>query len=253
MKFSQDYTKFFDLNPYTQVMDGPFKGTYTNDNTEPQFVIQNRYDLTQNDFILNCSKFLEEHDILWSTAGAIAGSLFARMADQRLHYHTPVHVLWMFQFAQEQFPDQAFAPWEELAIWFHDAVYIPNLNVSEELSAQYMLSMVSPAFTNSELSAAQFAIETTAQHLDPVTNELYNTVMDLDLIAMSWNSFEAQSAAIRKEFDYVDDATYQTRRKAFLNRMLAKGFVYRSPLFKERYEDLAWANIKQAMEKLENV
>ena len=246
MNFSQDYTKFFDLNPY-KTSNG-----FELDTTDPQFVVQHRYDLTKNDFVRGCAGFLTEYDILQPTATAIAYAVFERMADQRLHYHTPVHVLSMFQFAEREFPDQAFAPWEELAIWFHDSVYIPQLpGTNEELSAQFMHAMVGPAFTNSELSAAQFAIETTAQHLDSVTNPLYDTIMDLDLVALSWtDSIAIRGNCIRKEFDYIDDETYNKNRKAFLNRLLSKGFIFRSPEFKDRYEAITIENIKRDLENV---
>lgn len=222
MRFQLDYTKFFDLQEANS-------GTYA---------------WTKQDFLHNFSQFLIEHDIMEDTAIAIASAVFERMADRRLHYHTPVHVLSMFQFAEREFPNEKLMDWEELAIWFHDSVYIPQLpGASEELSIMFMRAMVGPAFSESLLAAASYAIETTSQHLEKVTNNLYDTIMDLDLAHFSLPDLTAHNDAIRREFGYVDEAEYNKGRKSFLEKLLSRGFVFRSQAFKDRYEAFAVKNI----------
>ena len=229
MKFHQNYTGFWDHQ-------------------------ETRCTTTQLDFVENMASFLEQHDIVPFTASAIAAAVFERMSDERLHYHTPVHVLSMFQFAQNEFPNETLASWEELAIWFHDSVYIPQLpGTSEDLSIMFMRAMINPAFSETEIAAAQFAIETTAQHLELKTNALYNTIMDLDVASAFLGDVTSRNAAIRKEFDYVDDATFAKSRKSFFNKMIHKGFIFRSDIFKERYEAEAMENIKKELEKLSDV
>ena len=257
MKFQQDYVKFFDLNPYKtstgmelepKALSIPWRTP-----VEPQFVIQHRYDQTKKDFCGNFSAFLEEHHILPATAFSIATAVFERMADQRLHYHTPVHVLSMFQFVEREFPEEKLADWEELAIWFHDSVYIPQMDINEELSVLFMRAMVEPAFTNTKMAEAQFAIETTANHLDGYTNPLYNTVMDLDLASAFLGDMTSRNIAIRREFDYLNDEEFNKGRKSFLEKMIGKGFIFRSIEFKDKFEAKAMENLKKELENLENV
>ena len=231
MNFSLNYLDFFDFN-------------------DPSPVIRKRFDLVRQDFTENFAKFLTEQDIMPETADAIANAVFYRMSDKRLHYHTPVHVLSMFQFVETHFPDEKLADWEELAVWFHDSVYIPQLpGISEELSYTFMRAMVEPAFTNTKLAEAQFASETTAHHLHSVTNHLYNTVMDLDLASAFIGDMTTRNAAIRREFDYVNDADFFVHRKEFFEKMIGKGFIFRSIEFKDKFEAEAMENIKREIDK----
>ena len=229
MKKYQNYTEFWDLHDPT----GPPK----------------LYDQAKEDFTLALTIFLEKHDVLFYTGHAIARALWERMIDRRLHYHTPIHILSIFQFAEKE--GITLEPWEELAIWFHDSVYIPQLpGTSEELSAMFMRAMVAPAFSETELAEVQFAIETTANHLHPYTNPLYNKILDLDMISFSWlDQVNTINSCIRKEFDYVNEETYNKGRKAFLTKLISKGFIYRSNEFK-KYESLAVENINKQLETL---
>ena len=224
MKYSinQNYCNFWDL---------------TEDKTK-------RYDEVKGDFTLNLTVLLETFKIPFSTAYAISRSLWERMADSKLHYHTPLHVMSIFKFAQDECIN--LYPWEELTIWFHDAIYVPGKpGLSEHLSALFARSMLAPFIEENLLMKIELAILNTANHLYDVTNWEFNIIMDLDLAAFSWDRFKTQNDCIREEFNYVPDEEYQKNRKKFLSNLISKGFIYRSDLFRHRYEAKAMANIKK--------
>ena len=53
-------------------------------------------------FSANLRNLLKTLNISDATATAIGNCLFERMADRNLHYHTPVHVLALLDFAQKR-------------------------------------------------------------------------------------------------------------------------------------------------------
>jgi predicted metal-dependent HD superfamily phosphohydrolase len=206
----------------------------------------------ENQFVIGCADFLHEnYQIDHEASYAIARCLFSRMSDTRLHYHTPIHVLCMLDFAQiHNIP--LSAP-EILAIWFHDAIYEPNAQSgqNEEQSKLFMESLMAvagPDYQDHILDAGAM-IRATAKHLETGLNPNWETVLDLDLSGFSYGLKQSKvvTKAIRDEYPQYTDAEFNVGRKQFLKQLIAKGFVYRTPLFKEKFENIALANIQEEL------
>jgi predicted metal-dependent HD superfamily phosphohydrolase len=183
-------------------------------------------------FKLYCADFLEKYGINYNTADAIANSLLARMSDRRLHYHTPVHVLSMFQYAKEnKIPLEKH---EELAIWFHDAIYIPGAveGQNEYESLAFMRSLLGSFIDNEELIKAGHIIKATAKHLEIDVDAACHKVMDLDLISFTFPNQQLITDCIWKEHSHLCmEEKFHQGRKAFLKKLSDKGFIYRSEPF----------------------
>jgi len=205
---------------------------------------------TQTDFINNLYMLLEEFRIPASTAESIAYSLLMRMGDTKLHYHTPVHILGIFQFYQEQ---EADAPklniLQELALWFHDAIYIPNAphGHNENQSADFAISLLKLWLPQDADLEIRRHIITTAFH----TSSLPYTATDehiLDLDIWSFSSepgnFMCMGELIRQEFNHVNDEDFHNGRISFMKQMYDKPSIYRTPYFKTHYEGKARKNIQ---------
>lgn len=212
--------------------------------------------LLKSEFISRCSLFLETQHICKSTAEAIAESLFARMSDRKLHYHTPVHVLAMLDFAKNN--EITLEPWEELAVWFHDSIYDVNqpFAQNEELSAKFMKIMVSPYFSNAVLpiETSFNAIIATANHLhvDQV-NQLYHKVLDLDLSSFSSprENYNRTTEALFLEYP-IERKAFDKGRKKFLTELNNRPKIYLTSLF-EQFESKARQNIALDLEELGDV
>ena len=115
------------------------------------------------------------------TAEAICNAVLARMLDKGLYYHTPVHVLNMLWFASEH--DIALSPTEELAIWFHDSVYVPTApkGKNEQLSALFFEAMMWPFVDLDEAAEVIGIINETAKFLEKDIDPNYAKILDLDL------------------------------------------------------------------------
>jgi predicted metal-dependent HD superfamily phosphohydrolase len=203
----------------------------------------------RNIFSARMLKFLSrEYKIHSYTAQAIAHAVFDRMSDYRLHYHTPVHVLAIFDFAKMH--DINLLPWEELAIWFHDSVYDVN-NVfgdNERLSADFMYAMMRPYVKDAY--DANAAIVQTSCHMEPTCPERYAKVLDLDMcgFAAPRDVQKVITECIRKEYD-TDLTTFNQGRKKFLEKLISKGPIYRTAEF-AKFEPLAQENIRLDLEEL---
>lgn len=199
------------------------------------------------DFTQRFQKFLMRFigtDMSEERAGTIGRTLVASMSDSNLHYHTPVHILSMFQFAEKN--ELEISAVNELAIWFHDAVYIPGSigcnEVNERCSGHFMKALMDPFLNESISQKACSAICATANHLDVEVSPEHILLLDLDLCGFALNQ-EAINNCIRRENPELEDDQFNERRRTFLQALLSRGFVYRSVVFQDRFEKLALENI----------
>jgi len=193
------------------------------------------YDLV-NSYLLNANK-----------SNAVANSLFDLMSNKNLHYHTPIHVLAMFSFAKQH--NIALNDYEQLAVWFHDAVYEPNQNNNEEYSAKLMRIYLK-GMPEYHLEKIETLIMATSRHLSPDVDVKFHKILDLDLCGFSLDrdNYNKITECLRKEFA-VDEKKFNAGRKSFLYNLISKGFVYRSPEF-DRFEPLAQENIRLDLKEL---
>lgn len=219
------------------------------------------------DFIMNFTEFMRDtFDMKELTAKSIAYAVFYRMYDHALSYHTPIHVLSMFQFADKINNEGApsffdLGPCEQLAIWFHDSVYVPTAGEGENEfnSTMFMNAMLKPFVKDKRILAeAGEMIGETAYHMGPEFpmdgyGYIRAVVLDLDLSSFSfeYEKFAKVSELVAKEYRevYTPDE-FIAGRKAFLEKLLTKGFIYRTPYFRERFEDRAKDNVTRAIKDL---
>jgi predicted metal-dependent HD superfamily phosphohydrolase len=181
----------------------------------------------------------------------------ALVAAARLHYaqphrgyHGPDHLDELIELARQHTPDLDDA--EQLALLFHDAVYVPGAGrgENERLSALLMRATV-PAFDlgQVDLDRASRIIEATS-HAEPPPAEAAR-VCDLDLwrLAAPWEAFQRHALGVRPEYLHLhaDEAAFRTARKAFYKAMLAKPALFATAYFRDRFEPPARENLRRAL------
>ncbi len=231
MKFNHDYlTDFFDINgPQTP---------------------QHKRAVVRFDFIQNLADYLVWNHTKRSTAAAIAEAVYVRMTDDRLHYHTPVHVLCMFQYAE--FYGIKLTPTDELAIWFHDSVYVPGapLGQNEYDSQVFMRAMLGHADTRNMQKEAAEIITATAYHEKEEHPQNCWTVLDLDLVHFAVCNKKADEC-IKAELVPVYGDLFYKGRPQFLKHLIAKGFLYRTYNHNEAALSVIQAEIDRAEDQRE--
>lgn len=182
----------------------------------------------------------------------------ALLETARLHYRQPhrryhdqEHLDELIALARRHTPDLDEA--EQLALLFHDAVYVPGAarGDNERLSALLMGACVAPlGLGDVDLERAGRIIEATA-HAEPPPVEAAR-VCDLDLwrLAAPWDDFQRHALGIRHEYLHLhaSEAAFWTARKSFYSSMLAKPALFATDNFRRHFEESARANMKRALE-----
>jgi predicted metal-dependent HD superfamily phosphohydrolase len=171
-------------------------------------------------------------------------------------YHDAAHVQEMMALARTL--KLELSPAEELAVLWHDAVYVPGADkgLNEKLSAQLMLATAAngPEFFTAMdktilATAERIILETT--HTGTPSEEAAR-VIDLDLYRLGapWTAFERHGQAIEREFRvlHASQEKFWTARADFYRSMLQRPQIFTTPLFVERYEAQARDNLKRGAE-----
>ena len=181
------------------------------------------------------------------------------------HYHTLDHLCAMAQHftqvAKEPgwaYPREAYA-----ALLFHDLVYDPARADNEARSAERMREVLSSSdgadLLGVSLDRVAHLVELTALHGQQLPNELSDDealFLDIDMSILGspepvYLNYEAQIEA--EYLPVYPGPLFRLGRAEFLRKTLAAGPLFLSPLFHERFEELAQRNMRAALARLEAI
>lgn len=240
--FHHDYTDFFDLSGKGQLF----------------------YQSVKSDFVDNFTTLLTEQiNVDFDNAECIANTLWARMSNHQLYYHTPVHILSVLQDFQNLYSKDfeevmdAFQLIEyHLAIWFHDSVYVVGAKkgVNERSSALFFESMITPYLNDiNQIAAVNNLITVTSKHEDMNISSKNSIMLDLDIRNLAWgyDKFLKVSECVRLEYEQVyTTEEYRLGRLQFLQGLLDRPSIFRTKSIKEKFENQAVSNIEKIIQEL---
>ena len=178
-------------------------------------------------------------------------------AEPHRGYHNAGHLDELVGLAREHTPD--LDEGEQLALLFHDAVYVPGAprSENERKSAALMTATVDTlALDHADLAVADSVLERAARIIGATTHAEAPPaeaarVCDLDLwrLAAPWEAFCRYALGIRREYLHLfpDEAAFWQARNAFYTTMLAKPRLFATDRFFERFEQPARANMRKAL------
>lgn len=185
-------------------------------------------------------------------ADPVAHELLGRWAEPHRHYHTLDHLEFCLaeldaHRALADSPDIV-----EVALWFHDAIYVPRAADNEARSASLAANMlrsvgVAPAFIR-KVEDLILATRAHAAADDPDTDLLLD--IDLSVLGAAPEDYQAYAAAIRREYAWVPETDYRAKRSAVLARFLERSRIYRHAPFFDRLEKSARANLASEIVRL---
>jgi predicted metal-dependent HD superfamily phosphohydrolase len=168
-------------------------------------------------------------------------------------YHTREHLEECLVQLDEVW-DQCCYPEEvAIALWFHDAIYETRRSDNEAASAKW-LATVGDAMGVAELSIERMhTLVMATRHTAPADQPDARILIDIDLsiLGASPEHFDAYEAQIRREYRWVPSAIYRTKRADILKGFLGRSMIYATPLFRDRFEERARANIARSLSALE--
>ena len=194
---------------------------------------------------------------VWQRLGGDDGSVvFTQLLEAYLQphrtYHTISHIedcLHQLDLAQ----NEAERPEEiEIALWFHDAVYMFNAVDNEEQSslwATQTLHQMGVSFVAIGRIAAM--IVATKHNQIPQTRDCELLLdIDLSILGQTPEQFAAYERCIRSEYSWIPEEQYRTGRVAILERFLKRPTIYYTQFFRERLQTQARQNLEQSIARL---
>lgn len=143
------------------------------------------------------------------------------------------------------------APAVEFALWFHDAVYDSRATDNEERSADLALECLQEAGNRDDTRAVKIrdlVMLTKTHQAEPDTEGAVMVDVDLAILGQLWPRFEEYDRAIRREYDWVPADLYANKRSDVLRKFLQRNFIYRTRMFREKYEAQARSNLMRKLE-----
>ena len=133
----------------------------------------------------------------------------------------------------------------ELAIWFHDVIYVPGANDNEQLSADCFMQMTENSFEVSLRNRVYDLIMVTLHCCNEINDDDAKFMVDIDLssFGMPWEQFIKDSENVRKELPDVSDAEFYPRQCAFSKSLLDKPQFFQSDYFFRHFEAQARKNL----------
>src|SRR5690606_19806344 len=158
--------------------------------------------------------------------------LVERYGERWRHYHTLEHVADCLE-RLDDWKGLAERPEEvELALWFHDAVYVPwkgsNEEKSAELACQRLETLGVPAERRERIAAYILA---TKAH-EPADGDL-GLLLDLDLsiLGATEDRFDRYEQQIRQEYYFVLQPFYRWKRLTKIQELRARPTLfYQDPI-----------------------
>jgi predicted metal-dependent HD superfamily phosphohydrolase len=172
--------------------------------------------------------------------------------DRKRHYHTLPHIIEMHSMLTEV--KSEILEWDAiiLAICWHDIIYNPLRNDNEERSVNFVevwlkkLEVAEPLIT----SVCNHIIATKTHELNENNDTNYFLDADIAVLGKPEAEYQAYAAAIRKEFTMFPDMIYIPARTKVLRHFLDLPAIYKTPRFKNAYEEQARKNLEAEIKSL---
>ena len=178
--------------------------------------------------------------------------LRAAYGERHRHYHTGEHINQCLA-ELDSVRHLAHEPDEiELALWFHDAVYVTRSKDNEAKSAKWAIEFLAhnavDAGRAQRVHALIMATTHDASPDDPDARLLID--IDLSILGADQESFDRFEENVRKEYWWVPRPLFRRTRATILQSFLDRSSVYGSAYFRDRLENAARRNLAMAITDL---
>jgi predicted metal-dependent HD superfamily phosphohydrolase len=187
---------------------------------------------------------------LWTTdAQSVFDRLHQSYSESHRHYHNLAHIQQAFSTLDRLIPRYE-NPALELAVWFHDAIYDPQVQDNEARSADLAEALLQSFVPNAMLQEIQRLILLTKGHRAEDRPGQLLLDCDLSVLASSSLEYQAYAAGIRREYAWVDEGDYCRGRIEVLREFCDRPWIYYSHTLR-RLEPRARQNLIEEIRDLE--
>jgi predicted metal-dependent HD superfamily phosphohydrolase len=191
----------------------------------------------------------------WQTYGTreAGDRIFKGLADAYTapdrHYHNLAHIRDCLEALDACRGDAEDPDAVEIALWFHDAVYDTHAADNEEQSADWAAGEIGRGERAAMIHRLILATKHGVNNPDDADTCLISDI-DLAILGAAEARFRAYEDAIRREYEWVPDGVFRTRRADILQRFLQQDRIYRTPRFHEKYDKAARFNLNASITRL---
>lgn len=169
------------------------------------------------------------------------------------HYHNLEHLSNLLCLQQQYAPLIIDNDSLLYAIFFHDIIYSVTHKDNEEKSAQEALHFLKNTSLPADRQQKIYSyIAATAGHLNPLADPDLDYLLDFDLhiLGAQPGQYNTYTKMVRKEYWLYPDFMYRKGRKKVLQHFLGQPHIYKTPAFREKYEQKAMENMERELEGL---
>lgn len=168
------------------------------------------------------------------------------------HYHNDEHINHCLELLEVAKNEMQLSDSIELAIWFHDVIYVVGAADNEERSAELFLKLSDGQLQeNLRKHVSSLIMSTIHDDNHPVTND-ERILVDIDLssFGLSWDRFTEDGDNVRKEQSHLSDHDFFKKQMRFQESLLNRARFYFSDFFFEKFEAKARENLSRHLEVL---
>ena len=183
-----------------------------------------------------------------SEVEAIFAELNEYYSEPDRFYHTARHINHCLANMDKAEVELGHSDTVELAIWFHDVIYISGAPDNEQLSAEWFASKAMDSLPVDVIHQIKRYIMSTTHHELP-DDDGSKFVVDVDLsgFGLPPEYFRRDGENIRKEFAYMSDVQFIEGQNRFMQMLLDRERIYSTSYFYKRFETQARKNISDTL------
>ena len=162
------------------------------------------------------------------------------------HYHDLAHVRQVLAAVRQVRSFCCNPTVVELAVWFHDVVCDARATDNERRSAEYAIAMLAYLqIPTAAIDEVTRLVLLTENHRTGGTDADGCVLLDADLsiLGASQSDYRVYAENVRREYAWVPDDEYRSRRSQILKQFLQRSRIYRTDFFHKRLEAKARQNL----------
>ncbi len=138
----------------------------------------------------------------------------------------------------------------ELALWFHDAVYVPSDPDNERNSVRLYLAQSTGAAPAFRRRVCGLILATRHRGKSYGNDRRFIEDIDLAGFAAPWEEFMRHGGLLREEFSAQTDAQYLSGQVRFLEGLRQRPWFFSTGYFRDRHEAKAQSNLARLLAQL---
>lgn len=199
---------------------------------------------------MNLKERFLENSLFYTQDQNLIGDLWSEIekkyTEKGRHYHNLEHLENMFSELDavkdeiENFSVLSFS------VFYHDVIYDASSKSNEEKSAEFAAVRLKKLNVDSYFiqKISEQIIATKLHHLSEDSDTNYLLDADLSILGKDSEVYFDYTKKIRKEYSIYPDLLYKPGRKKVLKHFLEQKDIFKTSIFKEKYEDIARKNIQ---------